>query len=331
MRTAIAWATALCVLACWAGIGCDAKPGPLRDHWGRVIEHLVVDTADGEEMQAAIAMEKARLNYQFRLKVLKGYYQEAGVAGGLKAAAKELENLNEAQWFTVTGTPAIQPPEGMSVEAVGELMLVEATNAARNAYKQSLVDLHKLYTRKNQTKKAQMLRRVAERYDFVRTYTYLPEAEIPGENLRPVEVIPEADTLYADALRLHEVGKLIPLAPDYGKQRKALESFLRLVWSHPRSTKIALSAFYIGEIYKEYFNENERAVRWYERAWQWDPRLTKPARFQAAVVLDLRLHDYEKALEVYKEVVLHEKFNPSNVAYAYERINKLSKMVQRGE
>ena len=41
----------------------------------------------------------------------------------------------------------------------------------------------------------------------MRTYNYFLEAEIPPADLRPVEVIPQADQMYAKAIRLYEEGK----------------------------------------------------------------------------------------------------------------------------
>ena len=328
MRTVTAWATVLGCCACWLTAGCDAKPGPIRTEGGQIIKLLSVDPDDSAELAAATAMEKARINYHYRLNVLQGYYEQVGVIERYKAAGDELENLQEAQWFEWDGIPEVLPPEGESVRDADERLLVEYVVAARNGYLSAVSELLQLYQRKDRALKARVIQRVEERFDFVQTFAYFPEAEIPGADLRPQQVVPEADAIFEKALKLHRQGKLIPLLPDYQKQRQALRLFLQLVSKHPGSTKIALSAYYIGEIYKEYFNQDLRAVRWYERAWQWDPTITKPARFQAAVVWDLRLHDRDKALELYKKVIEHEQFSQSNVSFAYSRIERLTQQEQ---
>ena len=110
----------------------------------------------------------------------------------------------------------------------------------------------------------------------------------------------------------------------YPKQRQALLKFRELIDKYPTSNKLAQSAYYVGEIYKEYFNENVRAVHWYRRAWQLDPNIPVPARFQAATVYDLRLQDKEKAIECYRLAIKHEQFNSSNVRYSHQRIAELS-------
>jgi hypothetical protein len=57
---------------------------------------------------------------------------------------------------------------------------------------------------------------------------------------------------------------------------------------------------------------------------QWDPNLTMPARFQAAVVADYRLYNKAEAIELYRQVIQHEQFNASNVQWAHNRIRDLT-------
>ena len=88
--------------------------------------------------------------------------------------------------------------------------------------------------------------------------------------------------------------------------------------------KIDDAAFFAGEIYKEYFNDNLRAVQYYQRCWEWNPQTDHPARFQAAVVYDYRLHDRDRALELYQQVLEHEQSNRSNVRWSVDRIKQLT-------
>ena len=98
-----------------------------------------------------------------------------------------------------------------------------------------------------------------------------------------------------------------------------------IVEEYPTSDKIDDAAFYCGEIHKEYLPGQETlAVRWYERAWNWNPDTPFPARFQAAVVFDYRLHDRDRALELYHGVVEHETDHKSNVRFASRRIHELT-------
>ena len=158
----------------------------------------------------------------------------------------------------------------------------------------------------------------------MRTYVYFFSAEAPPENMRPVKVIPAAEELYSKAISLYKQASLVPLVPNYKKQRQALRLFLTITEQHPTSTRSPLAALYIGHIYREYFNENVRAVMWYQRAWKWDPRIQIGARFQAAVVWDYRLHNLEKALELYQAVLEYEFDSLTNRTFARRRIVELT-------
>ncbi len=106
---------------------------------------------------------------------------------------------------------------------------------------------------------------------------------------------------------------------------RAARVFRELIERYPTSDKIDDAAFFCGEIHKEYLPGQEAlAVRWYERAWTWNPDTSHPARFQAAVVYDYRLHDRDRALEVYQSVVKQETSHKSNVRFAMRRIHELT-------
>ena len=99
-----------------------------------------------------------------------------------------------------------------------------------------------------------------------------------------------------------------------------------LIEKYPTSDKIALAAFYIGDIYREYVRNYPLAVKWFERAWQWDPNITEPARFQAATVHDIRLHNPIKAIELYRAAIELET-NRSNARFAERRIPELEQQL----
>ena len=320
-RRATVWAVVIGVAVVAAG--CGTKPGPVKVD-GRVLKFLAVDTDDPTEVQTVAAMEAARLNYDFRLTVLDEKYREMGMIEGYQKVDRELENLREAQWFCWEGLPEIDPPQQESLDGVGEALLVEYTTQARNDYVAALNDTIVMYRQKGDPIKIEHVERVKERLDLTETYGYLEPIDVPPPDLRPEVVDSRAEAIYARALKLHKEGKLVPLFPDRRKQRRALELFLTVVREYPSSTRIAESAFYIAEIYKEYRGQNWLAVRWYERAWQWDPAITHPARFQAAVIYDLRLHQRKEAIELYKQVIQHERhMSWTNTNFAYERIEKL--------
>lgn len=315
------------VLACGLFTGCDLPPAPPKTANNRLPRTLTVMAGNTAETTAATAAESARVNYRYRLTVLYTYYMQTGNLDKAHWVKRETKNLDDAQTFLWSGIPEITSPTGESLANADEHLLVEYVLSARAAYLDAMRSILTLYRDKaGDSYKAQRVSNVLDRFDPVRTYKYFLDAEMPAATLRPVQVIPEAEKMYAQALKLHKQGKGIlgPLTTNYEKQRQALMLFLNLVNRYPQSTKIALAGFYIGEIYKEYFNENIRAVAWYVRAVEWDSNLTKPARFQAAVVEDYRLYNKARAIELYRQVIQHEQFNASNVQWAHNRIRELT-------
>jgi hypothetical protein len=319
----------LLILTAWTSFvvwGCDRPPAPPKNPQGRRIKMLSVSPAQREELKAATAAEAARINYRYRLQVLSGYYDRVGNVDKRIWTERETKNLDTAWTFVWDGLPEITRPAGESIEDADERLLVEYVAAARNEYTDAVAKLADFYRQGGRDFEARLIQNVQDRFDPVRTYMYYFAAEMPAL-AKPSTVIPEADVLFAEALKLHDAGKGIlrfAVTTNYPKQRQALLKFRELVAKYPTSNRAPESCYYVGELYKEYFNEDLRAVLWYERAWQLDPNIAKPARFQAATVYDFRLQDKITAIECYRLVIQHEQFNPGNVRYAHQRIGELT-------
>jgi TolA-binding protein len=305
--------------------GCDNPPDPIRTPEGKPVEAISVQAADPAEVAAVTAAEAARADYKYRLGVLRDYYFKVGNLDKMNEAENERKNLDQAQYFRFLGVEVTAPP-GQSLANADERLLVEETLAARAGWLACLDKLDEYYRGKNETFKARLVQNVKQRFGPIQRYTYFPEAEVPGPQLRPTEVIPAADELFARAHKLFQDGKgelHFFVTTKYSKERDAAALFRELIQRYPTSTKIALAAYYIADIYKEYFNEDVRAIRWYERAWQWDPHVTEPARFQAATVYDLRLLQKPEAIECYRGALEYEQFNKSNCDFARKRLRDL--------
>jgi len=327
------WIVTLVLAVCMIAVGCDSKPSPVRRgirHGFKRIDTLAISPDDAAGVKVVTTAEVARVQYRYRLSVLRGYCNSIGDADRYNWSGKELENLDEAQWFKWTGIPEVLPPKGESLTDADPRLLVEFVLSARATYKKAMADLEKFYSDRLSLEKLKFIRLVRERFDPVRTYVYFFSAEAPPENMKPVKVIPAAEDLYSRALAIYKRASIIPLVPNYKKQREALRLFLTITEQHPTSTRSPLAAFYIGHIYREYFNENVRAVMWYQRAWKWDPRIQVGARFQAAVVWDYRLQNREKALELYQAVLEHEFDDLTNREFARRRISELTEGGQQG-
>ncbi|MCG3138435.1 MAG: hypothetical protein HJJLKODD_02299 [Phycisphaerae bacterium] len=208
-----------------------------------------------------------------------------------------------------------------------EVDIVEQLLYYRTMYKQTLEQLQKHYQERGNAEKARWAQNELEdALSRVRPYHYLLDSELPRLDLQATDRIPAADQLYEQALQTAKDGGLnLPGLYNREKMSRSLELFKQLIREYPSSDKIDDAAFYCGELHKEYFEGEESiAVRWYELAWTWDPATPHPVRFQAAVIYDFRLHQRDKALELYRNTIAAETENKSNLRFAVERIRQLT-------
>ncbi len=220
---------------------------------------------------------------------------------------------------TLTGIDLIQ------LDA-GEVDLVEALVSHRSQYHRLLHQLRDYYVTKGYAAKAEWASFELGGLGRVKQFLYLLDAEVPTEAIRSDASVPEADALYLKGLDLmRRGGHGVPAVYRTDRMVEAGRVFRQLIDQYGTSDKVDDAAFYLGEIHSAYLKGQEQlAVRWYERAFTWDPSTPHPARFQAAVVYDERLHDRARSLELYQKVIEHETDHPSNVRHAARRVRELS-------
>lgn len=221
---------------------------------------------------------------------------------------------------------------GLSVVGTTEVDLVEAMVQHRAAYLHSLEDLRDFYRDHGYLTKEGWAEHELGGLKKVQTFRYVMDAEIPVKKLTPSNSVAEADAMYDQGLALMRKGGHGGLPALYREKPmiEAVGVFRELIEKYPSSDKIDDAAFWLGEIHKEYLKDQEQiAVQWYERAFTWDPATPHPARFQAAVVYDYRLHDRDRALELYRAVLTEETSHRTNVDFATRRIEQLTKETSR--
>lgn len=214
-----------------------------------------------------------------------------------------------------------------------EVDLVENVITNRDEYVRNLQQLRDYYREHGYATKERWADFELDGLRRVRAFKYLIDSEVPSQQLSPVGQIPEADALYSKGLSLMKKGGAgIPGLYRQTPMIQAAEAFQELIERYPSSDKIDDAAFYLGEIHKEYFKDQEQiAVRWYEKAMEWDPHTPHPVRFEAAVVYDYRLHDRDRALELYHAVLKDEATSNSNVRFATRRIRELTREPRTGQ
>lgn len=209
---------------------------------------------------------------------------------------------------------------------VQEVDLVEAVISRRDNYISSLRRLQAFYAANGHAVKDSWAVFELKGLKRVKKFRYLMDSEVPTGALRGTESIAAADELFKNARSvMSRAGGDIPGVYRQDLMIEAAQMLRDLIEKHPTSDKIDDAAFFCGEIHKEYLKGQELiAVKWYERAWTWNPETPHPARFQAAVVNDYRLHDRDRALELYHAVVNDETYITSNVRFAMRRIHELT-------
>jgi len=234
------------------------------------------------------------------------------------------------------GSPVAAAPSGERDSKPGasslptnpqEVDLVEALLTERAEYVRTLTELRDYYREHGYAIKQSWADFELDGFRKVKTFRYVLDSEVASERLRPTNQIPEADALYQRGQDLlKKGGRGIPGLYHQTTMIEAADVFRELVEKYPTSDRIDDAAFFLGEIHKEYLPDQEQiAVKWYERSWTWDPATPHPARFQAAVVYDFRLHDRDRALELYQSVLKEESASGSNVRFANRRIRQLGK------
>jgi len=233
----------------------------------------------------------------------------------------------------VADAPAESPETLPAVAERREVDLVEELVAYRSQYHRTLQDLRDYYRAHGYATKLAWAEFELDGLKKVKAFRYLLDAEVASNQLRPVDQIAEADALYEKGVKLmKEGGHGVPVFYRQKVMLEAADVLRQLIETHPTSDKIDDAAFLLGEIHKEYLPDQEAiAVKWYERAWTWDPQTPHAARFQAAVIHDFRLHDRDRALELYQNVLKDEAWEQSNVRFSTRRIEELSRETRRAE
>ncbi|UCG46768.1 MAG: tetratricopeptide repeat protein [Phycisphaerales bacterium] len=232
----------------------------------------------------------------------------------------------EGRIMPVGGTPPDKPAPVVSFTGAGEVDIVEQVAVNRQAYRQGLLALVDYYTKTGNSMKLGWAKRELEALDTMPKYKYIIEADVVDAKLTPSVSIPEADQLYSEAVALQQEGEKMVVVKDDNKLRLALDKYNELIRRYPSSDKIDDAAFRAGGIY-DYFKDYSIALLYYQRAYQWNPETTEPARFRAAYILDQHMHRRAEALELYKEALETEgrfgRFR-SWREYAEQRIKDMS-------
>lgn len=228
---------------------------------------------------------------------------------------------------------SLESPEHVQLKELpagaGEPDLVELVVYYRSMYARSLRGLRDHYREKGEHTKAIWAENELRQVWQIKPYSYIMDVEVPSATQPAEESVEGADELYNQGVRLLQQASETKAKENRELLSRALASFKQLVQKYPTSDKVDKASYYVGMIHYHYFPDDAQiALAWYKRAYTLNPKIMMPARYESARIYDDRLKDRSMALEMYREVLKHEKFNKANYDYATNRVVALT---TRGE
>jgi hypothetical protein len=221
----------------------------------------------------------------------------------------------------LAAVPYAQTPPAAPAGKNGDLELVQKVLAARREYQKSLEQLYVHYHQVNDKERERWAKEELVNYHRIPKHAFILDLDVPPPNLNGHVNVPEANKLFTWAMQYKDKGFGI----DYtDNQRRAELLFQEVLTKYPNSDKISDVAFMLGDIYEsKAYRMDYRAVEYYHRCYQWNPKTSHDARMRAARIYDKKLNNRAKALELYREVKTHE-VDPRRHQEADRRIAELS-------
>lgn len=200
---------------------------------------------------------------------------------------------------------AQQPAASKAPKAGGKTTdteLVERLLAARKEYQTTLESLRIHYMQAGDTERALWAQDELLQFHRILKQAYRLDLDVPPPTLVPGPNSPEANDLIRRANQYKDKG----WGTDYvDNQRRAELLLQKLLSNYPQSDKIDQAAFLLGEIYEsKAYKQTERAGRYYERCFQWNPKTHTDARLRAARLYEKT--DKTRAIEIYRDVKQNE-------------------------
>ena len=220
--------------------------------------------------------------------------------------------------------PHAQTPSANTVTGKasgGDFEMVQKLNSLRKDYQKSLEQLRVFYHQVQDKERERWATEELIAFHRIPKNAFILDLDLPPPNLPGDLNVPEANKIFTWAMKFkdHSYGT------EYiDNQRRAEVLFQAILDKYPRSNKISAVAYNLGDVYEsKAYRQFSRAVEYYHRCYQYNPKTTLDARIRAARLYDSKLNNRTKAIEVYREVTTHET-DPQHIQEAQKRIAELS-------
>jgi TolA-binding protein len=206
--------------------------------------------------------------------------------------------------------------------AKGDVEIVERLLAARKEYQVTLETLRAHYISTADIEKARWAEEELVQFHRIAKHAFRLDLDVPVPTLKGDKNVPEANELYRQALKFKNKNAW---GQDYtDNQHRAELLFQQMLTNYPQSDKISDAAYQLGDIYEsKTFRQYERAAKYFERCFQWNPLTHFDARLRAARLYERYQSERSHAIEIYKEIANRET-DPKRVEEAQKKLTELS-------
>ena len=158
--------------------------------------------------------------------------------------------------------------------------LVERLLAARKEYQTTLENLRAHYIQASDLEKARWAEEELLQFHRIPKQPFRYDLDVPPPTLVPGPNIPEANELIRRANLYKDKG----WGNDYVDNQHRAELLLqKLLSNYPQSSMIDQAAYSLGDIYEsKAYKQPDRAARYYQRCFQWNPKTHTDARLCTA-------------------------------------------------
>jgi len=178
-----------------------------------------------------------------------------------------------------------------------EGQIISTIKSSRESYKNALTELIQFYMDIGYQSRVKKARKELKALNKIPQLKYLSANEDVSD-ISPTQNIEEANILFQDGKNYKNI---LNLASRKSKLTYAAARLKKILDEYPESDVADDAAYELAEVYESHhFKDYEGSVFYYKRCFELNPNTDRPARYMAARVYDMFLHDYEEAVQLYE-------------------------------
>jgi tetratricopeptide (TPR) repeat protein len=202
-----------------------------------------------------------------------------------------------------------------------EEQIVNTIRTSRESYKNALTELIQFYMDIGYHSRLKKARKELKALNKIPQLKYLTANEDVSD-ISPTQNIEEANILFQDGKNYKNI---LNLASRKSKLSYASARFKKILDEYPESDLADDAAYELADVLESrHFKDYEGSVFYYKKCFELNPNTDRSARYMAARVYDMFLHDYKEAIRHY-ELALNTCRDEELLVIARERLSELKK------